>query len=938
MNIKKLLCLLLAVVMVLSMAACNPTEENPESTPGGNVSGTNGKYTVTIQTQGKMPLEGIDVQIYDGDNLMEYKKTDATGKAAFEMAANDNYKVVLNGVPAGYKVEESYSFSNGQCLITLKTQLIENSSLSGASFSLGDVMYNFSVTDVDGNTHTVADILKEKKVLILNFYFNGCGPCRNEMPAMQTAYEKYAEKAEILAINPQTIGGQTDETENGCKVFRDELGLTFPVCKVDVGWQTMADGGYPTTYVVDRYGVVVFAEAGTEPSVHTWTTVMEYFSADDYEQKLIESFDQIVARIPPAYEDMDPADIAAVLGDAEGNIVYSNEVEDEFCWPYISAEKNGEVCLKASNSGIASAYSILYLDVTMKAGQALGFDYLISSESGMDLFHVIAEDTPIYSISGVNTVEQWESCYAWVAPKDGTYRIGLTYIKDDSDDAGDDTVYIKNVRLVDTAEIDTPTYIPREAAVTYDEFTYEYATIVYNENDGYYHVNTADGPLLLANLQTVSQFNTEDSLYNMALNGQFVLDGHDYCDDLTPYASYAINSKMTNYCTVTKELAELLQLCVEMVGFEEEANKSNEWLKLCRYYDSFGSSVQLEDPVAGLATFSAFEAKLGNNEMPFDEGIAIMPRGKYAKFVPTKSGVYKVTTTCDPDTLSGEMHGYIFGDNHAHLIGNTEDKTNIVAESMRDERWIEDADNFTMVAYLEAGKAYYINLFFYDIYDSGVITYKLEHVAASYNYLRMASPGPWTAELLPGGELGATIPGGIDVVYNESTGYYHEDLGKDANGNQLYGGILYCDFYGSYTVVSNPVVGNGSLLELGAFDRSKTEDDKTILKYIEMYDGDREKVEEALRSHWTESYYEESKQVIEDVFEGKYHGSGEDKSARIEWYRDNKMIKSGELEGMVPVDKELAQLLDGVIHDYVFPNIVNGWIKFCCYYDALGPA
>ncbi len=953
-NIKKLLSLLLAVAMVLSMAACQTSSDDPTDASGNTASGTTGKYTVTVQTKGKMPMEGIIVQVYDGDNLMENKATDTNGKVTLEMASSDNYTVKLNNLPSGYKAQDSYSFSNGQCLITLDTQLISTDNLANASFELGDVMYDFSVTDVNGNTYKMSEILAEKKAVILNFFYNGCSWCDKEMPYMETAYQTYGEDVEIIAINPYPV--MSGETESDVLYYKESRGLSFPVCKTPSTWSTMAIGdAYPTTYVVDRYGVVVMAEGGAITSQHAWNTIMEFFSADDYEQTLVETYDQIVSQIKPTEEDVDPAEIATILGNADGNIVYRNnptenyDPEEDYTWPFISAEKGGDACLKASNTGISSSYSILYLDVTLKKGQALGFDYMIYSESGVDIFHVIAEDTPIYSISGVNTLDQWESCYAWVAPADGTYEIGLTYIKDGSDPTydendsstfiGDDTVYIKNFRIVDASEIDTATYIPRNAATTEDEFTYEYVEIVYNEKDGYYHVGTANGPLLLANMLTVSQFNTEDSIYNMALDGKFVLDGHDYVDDLTPYASYASNSKMTNYCTVTKELAELLQLCVEMVGFEEEANKGNEWLKLCRYYEAFGSNgVQLEDPIEGLATFSAFEAKLGTNELPFLEGLPIMPRGKYAKFVPTKSGVYKVTTTCDPSTLTGEMHGYIFGDAYTHLISHTEDTANIIAESLRDERWIEDADNFTMIAYLEAGKEYYINLFFYDPYDTGVITYTLERVGSTYNYLRMASPGPWTAELLSDGNLGATIPGGISVVYNEKDGYYHEDLGLDAKGNQIYGGILYCDFYGSYTVMTNPIIGSGSILELGGFDRSKSEDDKVILKYIEMYDGDREKVEEALQSHWTESYYEENQQIIEDVFEGKYHGSGEDLTAKIEYYRDNKMIKSGELQGMVPVDKELAEILDGLVHDYIFPNVVNGWVKFCYYYDTLGPA
>ncbi len=925
-NMKKLLAALLVVSMVLAMTGCK-NNEDPSNSSGGNVSGETTAYNVSIQSAGKLPLEGINVEVYEDGNLVNVATTDAEGKVAMNMAASDNYTIKLSNVKKGYEVLESYTFTGSNTAITLNSKLVQDESMSGATFSLGDVMYDFELTDVDGTTWKLSEMLEEKDMVLLNVFYTTCSPCNSEMPYMQEAYSQYEDKVGVVAISP--YGG---DTEVAVRSFRDTYGLTFPTARVANGWSTLAvDGAYPTSYVIDRYGVVCLVEVGALTSLRPFTSIFEHFTAEDYETKLITSLDEIVTKVEPTVEDTDPEEIATVLGNAEGNLVYSNETENVYTWPFVTFEKDGETVMKASNSGIEDSYAIMYVDVTLKKGQAIAFDYLISSESGCDLFHVIVDDTPIYNMSGVDETPTWKSCYPWVAQKDGTYHMGLTYIKDESDNAGDDTVYLKNFRIIDASEIDTASYIPMDAAVSTDGFNYEYETIVYNEADGYYHVGTVDGPLLLANLQGVTQLYEDNSIYLMALDGTF---GDTMATRLTPYASYATNSKMTNYCTVTQELAELLQECVSIAGFEDN---DMEWLKVCKYYAAYGTNgAQMEDPIEGLATFSAFEAKLGTNEIPYLEGLPIMPRGKYAKFVPTTSGVYKVTTTCDPATLTGEMHGFIFGDNYDHLIGNTEDTSNIIAESLRDQRWIEDGDNFVMYAYLEAGKSYYINLFFYDPYAVGTVTYNLEWMGATYDHLRQASPGPWTAELLPGDELGATIPGGITPIFNEATGYYHHDLGLDANGNQIYGSIIYADFYGSYTVMANAIVGAGGILELGGFDRSKSEDDKVILTYIEMYDGDREKVEAALKEHWTEDYYQSIQKVIDEVFDGIYHGEGEDYSALIEYYRDNVMIKSGEMEGLVPVDKQLAELLDGLVNDYIFENVLNGWIKFCYYIDSMG--
>ena len=51
--------------------------------------------------------------------------------------------------------------------------------------------------------------------------------------------------------------------------------------------------------------------------------------------------------------------------------------------------------------------------------------------------------------------------------------MALCYLKDDSTNEGDDTVYIKNARVVTEKEFDSATYLPRQAATTKDGFESE---------------------------------------------------------------------------------------------------------------------------------------------------------------------------------------------------------------------------------------------------------------------------------------------------------------------------------------------------------------------------------------------------------------------------------------------------------------------------------
>ena len=49
---------------------------------------------------------------------------------------------------------------------------------------VGEQFPDFSATDITGRTWSNADI--KDKVMVLNLWFTGCGPCRREMPELST--------------------------------------------------------------------------------------------------------------------------------------------------------------------------------------------------------------------------------------------------------------------------------------------------------------------------------------------------------------------------------------------------------------------------------------------------------------------------------------------------------------------------------------------------------------------------------------------------------------------------------------------------------------------------------------------------------------------------------------------------------------------------------
>ena len=920
----RILSLLLALVMLLTLTTACGKDDGKKTSDKAGVSGdtVNGEatdYTVSLKTVGGMPMSGIDVYVYADSSLGDMKsfgQTDEKGMASFNLPESSQYAIVLSGVPKGYDVKESYAFDGDTAIITLKSALITDEDLSSVTLKLGDVMCDFTVTTPDGEKITLSKMLEEKKMVLINFWYTSCSWCVTEFPYMEQAYQQYKDKVGIVALDP--LG----ETDAAIKAFPGNFGLSlsFPLAGCPAAWsQTFGVQGYPTSVIVDRYGVITLIESGALTSLNPFTSLFETMTADDYQQKLYNSVGELIVNPKPTYEMDTPENVAAILNSGDIKVSYHAETQEnskEYAWPFIAAEKLGKKCLKASNQGIDSSFGVIYADVTLKKGQALGLDYLMSSEGGSDTFVVIVDGEDIFTISGYNEKEKWESCFPVVADKDGTYEVAMFYLKDDSTGVGDDTVYIRNVRVVDSSKISTPTYLPRPAAKPVDDTKYEYVELVFNSTDGYYHVGSKNGPLLLADLMGYTTFSEDSSVWEMAYNGKIVVGGKDYKEELTQYCNYASNAK-GGLCTVNQELMELLQKVDQAVGFDDADNK--EWLKICKYFQAYGSNgAQLEDPIKGLATFSALTATEGKNVKTnfFYYEQILMPRGKLAKFVPSKSGVYRITSRSE--SAQG-VDGWLFGKNHEELL---------VYE--QDER-LYTGDEVSMVYYMKKGEPYYIDIAFWDVYEVGYIYYDIEYMGAEVDHFRMCSPGYFTYDTNATGDaMYHLITGGIDAVLG-SDGIYYEDLGNGKKGSKIY-----ADFTQPTAIFSQTIQ---QMIQMGGFDFSKTENDLYILGIMKQNGNDKEKTKKALKDLWGDTYdaeYEEYK--VDDVFAGKYHGAGKDYTAKIKEY-EKKIIKSGPKaeQGCVVVTKELAEILQQLMDKYTFENVDNSWLKVCYYYDHLGP-
>ena len=106
------------------------------------------------------------------------------------------------------------------------------------------------------------------KVVLLNFWATWCGPCRSEMPSMETLYARHREKGlEILAVNCQ-------EQQSEVLSFMTNNALSFPAL-LDMDGKVSSTYGIraiPTSFLLDREGKIILKLTGSinwdTPEIH----------------------------------------------------------------------------------------------------------------------------------------------------------------------------------------------------------------------------------------------------------------------------------------------------------------------------------------------------------------------------------------------------------------------------------------------------------------------------------------------------------------------------------------------------------------------------------------------------------------------------------------------------------------------------------------------
>ena len=266
MKMKKLTALLLATLMVLSLAACGAKGDSKTENSGDTAQTEEAAAThkSLMDRENEILSENTELwekvflaadkgmaMIEDGKNYGDFLLD--TIESAKDQFSDEEYALLKKSAQEISEIENK--------LTELEKQHPEI--LNEGTDANGDVQKfpSFEGKDLDGNEVKSDELFSANAVTVVNFWFTTCSPCVGELGDLDALNKELADKGgALIGVNAFTLDG--DETAIAdAKDVLAKKGATYQNVYFDsssaAGAFTSNIFAFPTTYVVDRNGNIV---------------------------------------------------------------------------------------------------------------------------------------------------------------------------------------------------------------------------------------------------------------------------------------------------------------------------------------------------------------------------------------------------------------------------------------------------------------------------------------------------------------------------------------------------------------------------------------------------------------------------------------------------------------------------------------------------------
>ena len=289
MKFKKFTALLLAALLVLSLAACGTKDNEKKADMSSNDSAMtdepkNAEEALalhkklmeqenTILSQNTALWEKVFMEadkgmamVEDGKNYGEFLLD--TIESAKDQFTDEEYEMLKESATEISNIENKLTELENKY-----PEIMQESVDGDMSVPAGSDMTNppddgsmqkfpaFEGKDLDGNPVKSDELFSANAVTVVNFWFTTCNPCVGELSELESLHQELTKKGGgVIGINSFTLGGD-EAAISEAKSVLSKKGVTYP----NVYFPAQGEAGkfvenvfaYPTTYVVDRNGNIV---------------------------------------------------------------------------------------------------------------------------------------------------------------------------------------------------------------------------------------------------------------------------------------------------------------------------------------------------------------------------------------------------------------------------------------------------------------------------------------------------------------------------------------------------------------------------------------------------------------------------------------------------------------------------------------------------------
>ena len=262
MKLNRVTALFLGLVLAFSLAACGQGASSASSASSSAAS------SAAAESKTEEQLLAEENEILSANDALWEKVFASMDKNVTETTISANYGDFL--LSAVEKAKDQFSdeeyktlTADAEKIRAIEQQIAALAPAEDAASSAaaqGTAFPKFEGSDLEGNP-VDNSLFAGNAFTVVNFWFNGCKPCVEELDDLNALNEKVkAQGGEVVGINTETLDGNADNIATAKKIL-ESVGASFRNIYFDpdseAGKFALGIMAFPTTCVVDRQGNIV---------------------------------------------------------------------------------------------------------------------------------------------------------------------------------------------------------------------------------------------------------------------------------------------------------------------------------------------------------------------------------------------------------------------------------------------------------------------------------------------------------------------------------------------------------------------------------------------------------------------------------------------------------------------------------------------------------